>query len=125
MIPATIPTSTHYRGDLWADGVREFGPVAFDGDSPESPCVYVRVQFRNKETGAFGYELNTAPAPGQGEIIIDNPLTWVLVIPEQPLPLDAGSWVYDVEIYTTPSMASPPYTLWRGELNVSADISHD
>ena len=125
MTPATLPTLSHYRGDLWRDGVRDFGPVTFDGGTPPSPCGYVRMQFRNKETGALGYELTSVPAPGKGTIIIDNQETWILRIPEQRLPLDVGSWVYDIEIYQNADMATPPDTLWRGELNVIADSTHD
>lgn len=125
MQPATLPETTHYRGDRWTDGHRHFGPVLVDGVAPADPCLYCRVQFRQRKTGVFGYELNSAPVAGQGQITITDGAAYVFDLPSQELPLAVGSWDWDFETYTTADHSDLPWTIWRGSIKIIEDVSHD
>ena len=96
MTPATLDAMTHWRGDLWRDGYRHFGPMTDENSNPPAaPCLYCRLQFRDKKTGVLGYELNSAPATGQGAITIVDSTRYEFSIPDQKLPLSAGKYVWD------------------------------
>lgn len=125
MNPVTLPETIHNRGDLWEDGYRKFGPVLIDGSPLPDQALYCRMQFRHIKTEALGYELNTAPATGQGKIIITDATAWTFEIPAQALPLDAGVWEWDIEIYTTLDHSDIPRTPWRGSIKITKDVSHD
>lgn len=127
MIPTTLPKQTHWRGDLWRDGYRKFGPITDEnGNPPASPCKYCRLQFRSKNAkGKLGYELNSDPSSGQGQINIDDAATYEFTLPDQALPLTAGDWVWDFETFTTEDMSDAPITWFQGELEVIQDISRD
>lgn len=125
MDPAILPETTHNRGDLWEDGYRSFGPVLIDGVAPSLPALYCRMQFRQRKADTFGYELNTSPGSNQGTIIISDAAAYIFEIPAQTLPLEAGVWDWDFEVYTTVGHTDPPRTFWRGSVKVTKDVSHD
>lgn len=124
MEPAALPETTHYRGDRWIDGHRIFGPVLIDGAPPAQPCLYCRMQFRDR-AGTLGHELNSAPAAGEGTITIVDAAAYTFSLPNQALPLAEGSWLWDFETYTTADHTDPPWTIWRGSMRVLQDVSHD
>lgn len=119
--PAIIQLPPHTRSDKWLAGIH-FGPVLIDEAPPEYAISSARLQFRDPRTDTLGYELNTAPAVGQGTIIIEDAATWELDIPKQDLPLAAGFWAWDLEITNT---AGEPITPYGGTIKVAKDISHD
>ena len=126
MIPATLEKMTHWRGDLWRDGFRQFGPMADEeGNPPAAPALYCRMQFRNKTTKALGYELNSDPLEGEGTIVIEDSEAYIFSIPEQALPLAAGEWEWDFETHTTATKSETPLTWLKGTMSVKGDITHD
>jgi len=127
MPPASLPAMKHYRGDLWRDGYRRFGPMTDDdGNPPAPPCLYCRIQFRDKKTNVLGYELNSDPAvTGEGTITIEDAVTYEFNIPDQGLPLEAGTYVWDFETYLTVDHSDPPITWFTGTMTVIQDVSRD
>jgi hypothetical protein len=122
MIPADLGTTRHKGGDRWRDGYKHF--TIAPGDDFE-PCLFCRLQFRNKKTGVLGYELNSDPEEGQGQIDIVNAASYEFDIPDQPLPLAEGTWVWDFETFDTADMATPGDTWLTGTMVVLKDYSHD
>lgn len=114
MPPAQLPALTHFSGDYWTDGYRHFGPVTYNNAAPDEPCVFCSVQF--KSNGILGYELNSDPGEGQGEITIVSAANWEFDIPSQELPLKRGKWTWKFKIYT--DLEKDPVTIWIGTLNV-------
>lgn len=126
MEPAVLPKMTHWRGDLWRDGFRHFGPMVDEnGGPPAPPCLYCRMQFRDKKTGAMGYELNSDPGEGQGTITIVDGTNYEFDLPEQALPLNVGTYQWDFETYTTADTSGLPITWFTGEIVVKQDITRD
>lgn len=122
--PATLPATKHYRGDIWDDGYRQFGPISIDGSPPAAPCLYCRMQFRDKK-GNLGFELNNDPGPTQGTIDIDDAANYSFSIPDQALPLAAGVWYWDFETYTTIDHSDAPKTWWKSQITIIEDVSRD
>ena len=124
MKPAKLPRLTLYRGDKWRDAWH-FGPFTENGGAITlDPCLYCRLQFRS-ETGELGYELNSHPTTGQGTITIVSGSNYEFDIPDQPLPLGAGTWYWDFETHTTSIKSNYPDTWFKGEVVVEADQTHD
>jgi hypothetical protein len=121
MIPADLGTTTHKGGDLWRDGYKHFtiNPGAGFG-----PCLYCRMQFRSKND-VLGYELNSDPGEGEGEITIVNAATYEFDVPDQALPLAAGTWYWDFETFETIDMSEPGDTWLTGKMVILTDYSHD
>lgn len=126
MLPAALSGMKHYRGDLWRDGYRRFGPMNDENNLPPgAPCLYCRMQFRDKKTGVLGYELNSDPAVTEGTIEIEDAVNYEFFIPDQGLPLEAGTYVWDFETYLTADHTDPPITWFTGTMTVLSDVSHD
>lgn len=126
MLPSKVETMVHYKGDIWKDGYRVFGPFVDENDNPvDDPCLYCRMQFRNKEDMELEYELNSNPGSGEGTITITDGTAYIFTIPEQVLPLDAGEYVWDFETYLTADMSDSPQTWLTGTMIVKQDVSYD
>jgi hypothetical protein len=114
----------HWRGDKWVDGFTGCGPITIDSQPPDAPCLYCRMQFRDAK-GVLGYELNSAPGPGQGLLEIIDAVNYIFSRPAQDLPLGVGTWKCDFETYTTSAHTDPPTTWFRGKMTVLQDATHD
>lgn len=124
MQPAILPDQTHYRGDLW-ENVYHFGPVTDEsGDPPDTPALSCRMQFRDTK-GVLGYELSSIPGEGKGTITIVDSVNHEFDIPPQDLPLEAGLWEWDFEVFSTVDLTGLPSTYFAGKMTVTKDISHD
>jgi hypothetical protein len=125
MQPVALPRQTLYRGSLWEE-VYHFGPmIDSSGNPPYGECLSCRMQFRTKDTGGLGYELNSNVTEGKGTITIVNGTNYEFDIPAQDLPLNTGSFEWDFETFTTADCTGPSRTWYRGAMTVIKDISHD
>lgn len=118
MKPAEIPTMTHCMGDVWDDGFVGCGPITIDAAPPPNPCRYCRLQFFDN-TGAAVCEFNSAPISGQGRLVIEDALNYVISRPGQELPLAAGLWSWKFQTFTTADHTDPPTTWFYGKINVT------
>jgi len=119
MSPVEIALPSHTSGDTW-EGLT-IGPVLFNGVQPASALVSCRIYFR-RATGALGYKLKSVPGTGEGAITIANQTTWLVTVPEQALPLDVGSWLWDFE---TTDAAGVIRTLYHGTITITKQQAHD
>lgn len=119
MTPVTITLDPAVRGDKW-QGIAAIGPVLMDAAQPTFPLARIRMQFRR--AGRLGMTLDSDGGDGVYPITISNATTWLAHIPEvQPLPLDAGTWEWDMEFYAGEDTA--PLTLYAGSLTVTPDAT--
>lgn len=120
MPPVKIdPLPVHTRGDHW-DGMI-VGPVLINDETPYFNIASCRMQFRDGE-GNLGYELNSVPTAGKGTIDLTDPITWLVTLPLQALPLDVGKWYWDFEVTDTDGSV---LTLYTGTMKVIGDITYD
>ena len=120
MTPANIPFDNLVAGNQWL-GVQLIGPVLINGVSPSTALASVRMAFRKAPDDITpAYVLATTPQAGQGSITINNASTWSVTIPEQPLPLAPGNWVWAIQFVDTLGTIS---TLFEGSLTVLPNIA--
>lgn len=111
MIPATLPKTDHWLGDLWRDGYRKFGPMvdSITGEPPAAPCLYCIVRFTDQH-GVVGWELHSVAGAGHGLITIIDAENYEFALPEQSLPLAVGTWDWEFKTYTTADHSDDPLT---------------
>jgi hypothetical protein len=119
MQPVDIQLPDHTAGDTW-EGLT-IGPVLINGAQPSEALASCRLYFR-KPNGTIGYKLKSAPGTGEGQITISNIDTWLIIVPEQVLPLAVGPWNWDFE---TTDAAGVIRTLYKGVLNITKHQSYD
>lgn len=120
MIPATVKLQPALRGDTW-QGIASIGPVTVNGTVISPPLLSARMQFRDHRD-ALAHELTTEiPTPeGSGTITIVDATNWQLAIDAQDLPLEAGTYHWDLE---TTDDAGTVRTLYTGQLRVLPDVT--
>lgn len=119
MLPTTLPAISHYRGDLWRDGYRHFGPMSDeDGDPPAPECAGVRMVFNTEKTDELAYELNNDPGTDQGTIVIVNAQAYEFDIPDQALPLAIGTYTWALKTYLQSDYSDPPITWFTGLIHI-------
>jgi hypothetical protein len=117
-MPVNAPLQPTVRGDKW-QGIAAIGPVLINGLQPTFPLARIRAQFRRN--GQLGMTLDSNGS-GDYPIVISNADTWFAHVPEiQPLPLDAGTWQWDMEFWAVGDAA--PVTYYAGTLSVTNDIT--
>ncbi len=122
MLPFKLKLPEHYKGDSWPGFV--IGPVTLNGVSPPASVSSCRLQFRDKDTDELGYELTTeSPTPDDKGIIFitGDPADWLINIPTQLLPLNAGKWKWDFE---TTNAQNSIQTLFTGILKIKGDVTY-
>lgn len=122
--PAVIEMTTHYQGDRWLDGCREFGPVLIDGASPADPCLYAEMRIVNRKTKAVGYTLKSSNAIGGGRITIVDQNTYQFLIDdtEEALPLETGTYDWAFSTYRTVDASDLPLTIWVGSIKINPKV---
>jgi hypothetical protein len=117
-LPIQIDLAATTAGDKW-QGIAAIGPVLINGLQPAFPLSRVKMQFRRG--GRLGATFDSEPGDSY-PITISNAETWLAHVPEvQPLPLEAGSWQWDMEFFTGSDTA--PLTYYRGILTVLPEIT--
>ena len=120
MTPAILAKMTHRRGTLWDDGYQHFGPMEDEQGNPiAEPCLYCRLKFTDKSTGALGYELNSDPGTGQGSINIVDSVNYEFDRISQALPLKAGEYEWEFQTYRTSDHSDLPITIFIGDIEVT------
>jgi hypothetical protein len=66
---------------------------------------------------SLGHKLSSAPAAGEGSIIVSDATTWLLTIPEQFLPLAVGEWLW---FFKTVDADGDPRTLLKGTIKITS-----
>lgn len=123
-------TSTLYAGDTWS-GFTVNGFNDPPGSDPLPAIKSARMQFRDQNRRLV-YELNTEtgsvdglptdyPNNTKGNISIVAEEVWTLSIDSQPLPLQAGSYIWDLEVTDELNVVR---SLLAGTLTVCGDITN-
>lgn len=120
MLPVKIDLPGHYTGDTWPG--LTIGPVLFNDAQPEYALASCRLYFRDSKTRSLSLGFQSEPLTGFTAMTILDPITWVIHIPAQQIPLVAGTYVWDFE---TTDSAGVVRTLYYGLQTVTEDISHD
>jgi hypothetical protein len=118
-----MPDQTLTRGDVW-ESVYHIGPMEDElAQPPAPPCLSCRLQFRDRTTGALGYELLSTVVDGKGLITIVDSVNYEFDIAEQILPLKVGTFDWDFETFETADYTLPSRTWLTGTFNIIKDIS--
>lgn len=94
--------------------------VTVDGVPPASALASAVIQFRKTPGGFLGYELSTAPAAGQGELVIEDADTWTISAPQQELPLSVGEWYFQLLTIDADDVTEK---YWSGTITICQDIA--
>jgi hypothetical protein len=117
-IPIQIDLAATTAGDKW-QGIAAIGPVLINDAQPEFPLSRVKMQFRRG--GKLGVTFDSESGDSL-PIVISNATTWLAHVPEvQPLPLETGTWQWDMEFWQGDDAA--PLTFYRGVLTVLPQIT--
>ena len=117
MKPGTINLHL-YRGDTW-NGMGPF-QVKVGASPPASDLASVRMQVRAKATDeTVLVELTSADA---AEISITSANDWTFTVPKQAIALNAGRYVYDIELTAADGSVMTPIA---GNIKVDEDITRD
>lgn len=120
MQPVEINLPAHTRGDTW-EGLT-IGPVLFNGAQPGSALASCRLYFRSLKGKILIHKLKTTPGDGEGQITINNAVTWSITVPAQALPMPEGQFYWDFE---TTDAAGFIRTLYCGVLTITQEQSRD
>lgn len=122
--PSRIKTTTHYEGDRWLDGCREFGPVEINGSPLPEPCLYAEMRIVHKATNTVKHIFKSTNPPGSGRIEIVDPVNYKFTIPltEEELPLTAGTHEWSFSTYRTADKSDLPLTIWIGTLKITPKV---
>jgi hypothetical protein len=116
MKPGTINLHI-YRGDTW-NGMGPF-QIKVGASPPASDLASVRMQIRAKESGPVIVELTSADS---AEISITSANDWRFTVPKQAIALNAGRYVYDIELTAADGTVMTPIA---GNIKVDEDITRD
>ena len=99
---AHLRLSPHYIQNSNWSGIPSIGPITPGGVRPAFNLAYARMVFgRSLPVCDPIFVLSTSPELGEGNIIIDDAVTWRLHVPAQALPLELGNYCW--ELRTTDS----------------------
>lgn len=118
MAPLNVSLAPYYKGDTWEGFTVD--DLLLDGSAPTANLASCRMQFRDK-LGTLGYELNTVASDCKGTITIRDAATWSITVGGNILPLEAGTWYWDIEAIDANGKV---LTILKGRLRVTADITH-
>ena len=115
---------THYQGNRWIDGCRQFGPVSVDGLPPGDPCLYAEMRFVRKKTNTVGYVMKSSNSAGSGKITIVDAVNYQFLIDssEEEMPLDPGTYDWSFTTYRTADASDLPLTIWVGTIKIVAKV---
>ena len=117
MAPLKMSLKPQYRGDTWPGFKVE--SILINGALPTVNAASCRMQFRDKMR-TFGFELTTETSTCKGSITIDDPVTWEMTIEEIVLPLDVGTWWWDLEVT---DVNNKVVTILAGRIRITEDIT--
>ena len=118
MTPLKLVLPAHYKGDSWKGF--SLDSITIDGSVPTVALASCRLQFRSK-TGVMGFEYNSVADSCKGLITIDTAATWAVTLNAAILNLDAGMWVWDLEMTDVHGVV---ITVLTGRLRIKADITY-
>lgn len=118
-----------YAGDTWS-GMTVKGEFTGDPEDRLPSIAHARMQFRdvykklvyelNTETGSeYGLPTNY-PNNTTGNISIIDAEDWILSVDAQPLPMQAGSYIWDLEIVDALNVRR---SVLSGTMTICADIT--
>lgn len=134
MIPFKLCTPNYistgnYAGDTWG-GMTIKGSVEGDPEYVLPKVVSAKMQFRTPSR-RFVYELNTEvgsvnglptnfPNNEKGNITLVDPEMWTISIDAQPLPMKAGTYIWELEVIDALNVKR---SLLTGSMTICQDIT--
>lgn len=127
MTTALVIFECHTPGDTWP-GVPTIGPIlmAVDGGAPlpmSAPIASARLHWCKGDAYPAAARLSTAPAAGEGTIVIVSAAAWELSIPPVApdlFALTSGDWFAHLEITDTDGIV---WTTHECRLKVGVDYT--
>lgn len=99
---AQLRLSPHYIQNSNWSGIPSIGPITPGGVQPAFNLASARMVFgRSLPVCDPIFVLSTSPELGEGNIIIDDAVTWRLYVPVQALPLALGNYYWELRTIDT------------------------